>query len=161
MKRGIKNRLKKMVRQRKAQAALEYLTTYGWAILAAIIALGALAYFGFLNPSNLLPNRCDFGKQLECIDYKITTIAGNSQVSLILRNNFGKPINITGVGGDEIVGSSAFLFLDIGDKNELNISLSQQVPVGEKKEINPVIIFNRVGATNSHNLTGTVFVTVQ
>jgi hypothetical protein len=51
--------------------------------------------------------------------------------------------------------------LDIGDENELNISLSQQVPVGEKKEVNPVIIFNRVGATNSHNLTGTVFVTIQ
>jgi len=146
-----------MVKHTKSQAALEYLTTYGWAILGAIIALGALAYFGFLNPSNLLPNRCDFGKQLVCVDYKITA----SQISLILRNDFGKPINITEVGGDEIAGSSAPLLLDIGDAKELNISLNKPAPIGEKKEVNPVIIFNRVGATNSHNLTGTVFITVQ
>jgi hypothetical protein len=162
MKRGIKNRLKKMVKQIKSQAALEYLTTYGWAILAAIIALGALAYFGFLNPSNLLPNRCDFGKQLECMDYKINTTGLDSQVSLILRNNFGKPINITGVGGDEIAGSSSVpLFLDVGEASEVVMNLNKPVPVGDKKEVNPVIVFNRVGATNSHNLTGIVFVTVQ
>lgn len=29
----------------KSQAAMEFLMTYGWAILAAIIAIGVLAYF--------------------------------------------------------------------------------------------------------------------
>ncbi len=157
-------RLKKMVTQRKAQAALEYLTTYGWAILGAIIAVGALMYFGFLNPSNLLPNRCDFGKQLECVDFKINTTGVNSQLSIILRNNFGKPINITNVVGDEIAGPASGLLpiiLDTGNTAELRINLGNTAPIGEKKEVNPTIIFHRDGATNSHNITGTVFVTVQ
>jgi hypothetical protein len=151
-----------MVKNSKAQASLEYLTTYGWAILGAIVAVGALMYFGFLNPSNLLPNRCDFGKQLECVDYKINTTGSNSQISLILMNNFGKPINITGVGGDEIAGSpSVPLFLDVGDTSEIVMNLNQPAPIGEKKEVNPMIVFSRAGTTNYHNITGTVFVTVQ
>lgn len=156
-------RLKKMVKQSKAQAALEYLTTYGWAILGAIVAIGALTYFGFLNPTNLLPNKCDFGKQLECIDFMINTTGSNSQVSLMLRNNFGKPIVIEGVAGDEIAGPSTTLPLtiDIGDTEELRMNLQQAAPVGDKKEVNPIIIFHREGTTNNHNITGIVFVTVQ
>ena len=151
------------MKQRKAQAALEYLTTYGWAILAAIIAIGALMYFGFLNPSNLLPNRCDFGKQLECIDYKINTSSSDSQVSVILRNNFGKAIEIEDVAGDEIAGSpiSLPLFIDVGDAKELIMNLNKRAPVGDKKEVNPIVVFRRAGTTNSHNVTGDVFVTVQ
>jgi hypothetical protein len=151
------------VKQRKSQAALEYLTTYGWAILAAIVATGALVYFGFLNPSNLLPNRCDFGKQLECVDYKINTTGSSSQVSLMLRNNFGKPIEITKVDGDEIAGSATVLPLsiDIGDTSELVINLDQPAPVGDKKEVSPAITFRRTGPNPLHNITGTVFVTVQ
>jgi uncharacterized protein (UPF0333 family) len=38
---------------KKGQAAMEFLMTYGWAILAAIIAIGVLAYFGVFNPTRL------------------------------------------------------------------------------------------------------------
>jgi len=36
---------------KKGQAALEFLTTYGWAFLVILIMIGALSYFGVLNPS--------------------------------------------------------------------------------------------------------------
>ena len=36
--------------QKKGQAAMEFLMTYGWAILAAVIAIGVLAYFGVFSP---------------------------------------------------------------------------------------------------------------
>ena len=36
-------------KEKKAQAAMEFLMTYGWAILAAIVAVGALAYFGIFT----------------------------------------------------------------------------------------------------------------
>jgi uncharacterized protein (UPF0333 family) len=35
---------------RKGQAAMEFLMTYGWAILVVLAAIGALAYFGVLSP---------------------------------------------------------------------------------------------------------------
>jgi hypothetical protein len=154
-----------MAKRTKAQAAFEYLTTYGWAILAALIVTGALAYFGFLNPTNLLPNKCDFGRQLECADYKIVSSASGPNVYLKLRNNFGKPIDITAVAGDEVlgvpVGFTLPLTIQPGATEELQINLNQNPPAGEKKEVDPVIIFSKTGGTNLHNITGVVFVTVQ
>lgn len=57
----------------KGQAALEFLVTYGWAIMIILIAIGALTYIGFTNPSNLLPDKCTFGNGIICQDSQITT----------------------------------------------------------------------------------------
>ena len=35
---------------KKSQAAMEFLMTYGWAILVVLVAICALAYFGVLSP---------------------------------------------------------------------------------------------------------------
>ncbi|MGC9149803.1 MAG: hypothetical protein ACP5FX_01685, partial [Candidatus Micrarchaeia archaeon] len=39
----------------KSQAAMEYLMTYGWAILIISLTLGVLYSLGVLNPKNFLP----------------------------------------------------------------------------------------------------------
>jgi len=158
-------RLKNMVKKRKAQAAFEYLTTYGWAILTALIVTGALAYFGFLNPSNLLPSKCDFGKQLECIEYKIMH---NGSVGMWLRNNFGKDIKITGVQGIEtgpLLNLNTPFNITSGASKELTMTLdtAYRRPAGEKQEIALIIVFQRAGVSNpiSHNISGSMYVTVQ
>ncbi len=40
---------------RKLDNFMEFLMTYGWAILVMLIAIGALAYFGVISPEKLLP----------------------------------------------------------------------------------------------------------
>jgi len=45
----------KTMKNKKGQAAMEFLMTYGWAILAAIIAIGVLAAFGVFSPGKLTP----------------------------------------------------------------------------------------------------------
>jgi uncharacterized protein (UPF0333 family) len=77
----------------KGQAALEFLTTYAWVLLIILIMVGALAYFGILNPSKLFPDRCNFGSELGCMNYKI---ASNS-LQLKLRNNVGNTIIIDAI----------------------------------------------------------------
>ena len=77
---------------KNAQAALEFLTTYGWAFLVILIMIGALAYFGILNPGKVLPSRCNFGAEFACLDYQIS-VTGNA-FKLKLKNNAGLPINI-------------------------------------------------------------------
>ena len=42
----------------KAQSAMEYLMTYGWAILIIAVVLAALFEFGVFNGSNLSPQAC-------------------------------------------------------------------------------------------------------
>jgi len=43
---------------RVGQAAVEFLASYGWAVIIVILALGALAYSGVLNPDRFLPEKC-------------------------------------------------------------------------------------------------------
>ncbi len=74
----------------KAQAALEFLTTYGWAFLVILIMIGALAYFGILSPSKILPSRCNFGSELQCLDFQINS----SGLKVRLKNSVGEPITV-------------------------------------------------------------------
>ena len=72
---------------KKSQAAMEFLMTYGWAILVVMIAIGALSYFGVLNPDKFLPGICILPAGIACTDFKID---GSAQtVTVILRNGLG------------------------------------------------------------------------
>ncbi len=51
---------------KKGQAALEFLTTYGWAFLVILVMIGALSYFGVFSPENYVPDQCSFGSVLSC-----------------------------------------------------------------------------------------------
>ena len=94
-----------MIKFNKSQAALEFLTTYGWAFLVIIIMIGTLAYFGILNPSKILPNRCSFGSEFQCIDYQISATANT--LRLRLKNDVGEPISVTAITISS-EGSTAF-----------------------------------------------------
>ncbi len=79
-----------MHNQKRGQAALEFLMTYGWAILIVLIAIGALAYFGVLNPQRLLPKSCTIVPGLSCDDF-IVRADGTSTV--IVRNGGARALN--------------------------------------------------------------------
>lgn len=93
-----------MVMKKKAQAAMEFLMTYGWAILVVLVVIGALAYFGVLNPQNLLPEKCTLPMGLYCKDHLID--GNNSRISFKLENGMGQGIMITSitVSGDILTG---------------------------------------------------------
>ena len=50
----------------RAQAAAEFIMTYGWAIMVVLMAIGVLAYFGVLGPMN--QNKCTFNSELFCTE---------------------------------------------------------------------------------------------
>lgn len=77
----------------KAQAALEFLMTYGWAILVVLIAAGALAYFGVLSPDKLFPDKCVLPAGIGCLDYRVESF----RAVLVLQNTLGEPITINKV----------------------------------------------------------------
>jgi len=79
---------------KKGQAAMEFLMTYGWAILVVLIAIGALAYFGVLNPGRFLPSSCTIMPGVSCEDFQ--AIDSTETVSLTMRNGIGDDItNVT------------------------------------------------------------------
>jgi hypothetical protein len=128
--------------------------------MAALIAIGALSYFGFTNPQTFLPDKCDFGKQLECTDYLIQ----GPEIKIMLRNNFGKEIEITDARGLNIDPVSALpLVIEVGSEAELEL-LKSGAPFskGEKADLLINVTFQRSGAGNpEHSLIGTLFSSVQ
>jgi len=78
---------------KKSQAALEFLTTYAWAFLVILIMVGALAYFGILNPSKLLPDRCNFGSEIACDKNRmIVNNINTGTLTMRMTNNFGTAV---------------------------------------------------------------------
>ncbi|MDD9953829.1 MAG: hypothetical protein OXR66_05835 [Candidatus Woesearchaeota archaeon] len=75
----------------RGQAALEFVTTYGWALLIILVMIGTISYFGVLKPSSLVPNSCTVGAELSCADY---AMANDGTMSLQLKQGVGKSIYI-------------------------------------------------------------------
>ena len=79
---------------RKSQAAMEFLMTYGWAILVVLAAIAALAYFGVLSPAKFLPEKCILEAGLTCVGQKVEP----SKMTLVLENSVdGRSITINSI----------------------------------------------------------------
>ena len=70
---------------KKAQAAMEFLMTYGWAILVVLAAIGALAYFGVLSPDRFLPEKCTMPSGIACLDFRYSGTA----IEMVIQNSAG------------------------------------------------------------------------
>lgn len=83
-----------MKKRRKGQAALEYLVTYGWAILAIVIIAAVLWYLGVFNPGKYAAGKQSGGySTLSVIDYTTISGSGSGQLTLTLGNAAGSTIN--------------------------------------------------------------------
>lgn len=83
-----------MNNNKRGQAAMEFLMTYGWAILVVLAAVGALAYFGVLSPDTLLPERTTFQAPLPNVENAFADATEN-EVEISFTNNVGQRINLT------------------------------------------------------------------
>lgn len=79
--------------RKKSQAALEFLVTYGWALLMIMITIAALIYFGISRPADVLPNRCIFSPEITCIDYQISS----DFLKLKLKSNIPGAIDVSAI----------------------------------------------------------------
>ena len=77
----------------KSQAAMEFLMTYGWAILVVLAAIAALAYFGVLSPEKFLGEKCILEPGLACVSNKVEP----TKITLVIAQNKGKTIIINSI----------------------------------------------------------------
>jgi hypothetical protein len=92
----------------KSQYSVEFLVTYGWALLIIGIVIGAIYTFGWFNPSTFLPQKCSFYGQIGCKDFSLT----EEEFKLSLVNNFGSDLLISRVdllGDGELLCSVSYL----------------------------------------------------
>lgn len=95
------------MRELRLQSAMEYMVTYGWAIIMVAIALASLYLYGVFSSNNNVPNTCSFPGQFAC-----TTTQLSYDGNLII--NVGQTtlsnIDITAVGCN-FNGSTAHMAL--------------------------------------------------
>jgi len=131
-----------MVFPKRSQAAMEFLMTYGWAILVVLAAIVALAYFGVLNPARFIPETCTLPSTsgLACLDFGLAP----SSASLFIVNGGGRDLVIENMtlgdcsntygfalpdGVNHLFNITGCSFGSVGEKRKLTLSISYTDPV--------------------------------
>ncbi len=86
---------------KRAQAAMEFLMTYGWAILIVVIAVAALAGFGLFDTNRFVQDTCNSGSAtgIVCTTNTVAVDTTAGTIDMALSNGAQARINITDVTG--------------------------------------------------------------
>lgn len=96
--------------KKRGQAALEFLTTYGWAFMVILVMIGALAYFGILNPDRFLPERCSIGPNFACEEYVLHADdfgATDGELRVVFANQVGQDMTQANISSISWAGLSS------------------------------------------------------
>ena len=144
---------------KKSQAAMEFLMTYGWAILVVLVAIGALAYFGVLSPDRFLPAKCVLPPGLACIDFKIDS--ATDKVTIVLRNGLGADLKdvsfTTSSGGVANCPISNVDVVNNGGQIELTTGVTcTAFAAGDKFNNDLVVKYTNKDSDLTKTVTGTI-----
>ena len=136
---------------RKSQAALEFIMTYGWAILVVLVAVGALAYFGVLSPDKFLPSKCTLQSGIACIDHKATL----TTIDVRIKNALGFDINTVVVKAEDCGTDNAPATLANGEEQTYTITCGADLPGSKYNgQLNVSYVVTDTGI--SHNNVGEI-----
>ena len=85
----------------KSQSALEYMMTYGWAILVIVIVAGVLYSLGIFSPSSSLSTTITGFSGLAVTQAGCVNSVNNQILELYVTNAVGYPVNITKINTAE------------------------------------------------------------
>ena len=149
----------------KGQAAVEFLTTYSWAILALIIALAALAYFDVFDGDRFTQEVCSSGSQLQCLE---SFVDSDGLFQLRIRNTYPVDVEVTQVNAVidgveytlDIPGAGLLLASGVDTVVEGPILTGAILSEDSKVSIDFSLLFNRESSPNSYLLNGRTTTTV-
>ena len=154
--------------KKRGQAAMEFLMTYGWALLVVLVAIGALAFFGVLNPGQFLPETCTIMPGLSCNDFKVSTAGGvptNGQIQLVIQNGLGKDLKDINLTATDCTDSSAAAILTDGKDATFSCDFGTSPSTGRYKggDNNLVLAYTETVAGNDiiHNVDINLLTEVQ
>lgn len=145
--------------QKKGQAAMEFLMTYGWAILAAVIAIGVLAYFGVFSPGKYTTGSAVVNPPFYVNAQNLKAFPTN-QVTLELKNNGGEEYNIQSVVISGCGTYSTPTSIIEGNSTIVSVTCTDLLPTGLeagktfKGDI--TINYQKTGSTVDLTSTGTI-----
>ncbi len=113
----------------RAQSAIEFLMTYGWAIVILLAVVVILFYLGVFNPKTVSPRVCVLPSGFACQDYKIEgSDSVRGALTLVLVQNMGHTISIDEIAcseNDTPTYTSVNEELHSGDRITLNANCTK------------------------------------
>ena len=149
-----------MMFKKKSQAAMEFLMTYGWAILVVLVVIGALAYFGVLDPSKFLPTKCTLTAGYTCDQY----LGTDGVFQIRLTNGAGRQIELQNftLEPDAYTGvcyNDSTKLLKVGETYNLNIDCGGvlgSLDIGQRIKGDVVFMFEDKQSGFTRTARGTV-----
>lgn len=133
--------------RRKGQTAIEYLTTYGWAVLIIAVVAAFLIRGGFLGGQ--CPKRAAgfSGQDVNIQDHGFTS---STNLEMKLANTAGKDLNITNISVESLGTPEVFnQELSTGDTDTFTVSVSSGgISTGCYDEDVNVTYFTMSGGSN-------------
>ena len=142
---------------RKGQAAMEFLMTYGWAILAAIVVIAVLAIY--FRPSTLVSGSTFVTAPF----YALASAVSTTTVQLEIKNNGGETytttdfdISIKSPTGETCIGNAAGVgSLSAGNTQVLSID-GCSLEAGASFNADVTITYIKTGSSLQQKSTGTI-----
>jgi len=143
--------------KKRGQAAMEFLMTYGWAILVVLVAIGALAYFGVLTPEKFLPEKCLLSAGFFCKSFKVEAAAG---ITLLVESSLPTDITLTKIefkDKDTILCSGTYTTeLKSGESSTFTASCTPSLTSGSRFKADIVITYDEVDGLTDLVKTGSI-----
>ena len=146
---------------KKGQAAMEFLMTYGWAILAAIVVIAVLAIY--FRPSSLVST----GTAVTAPWYASSQSIKSNVIQIELKDNGGEVLNVTGfnvtsfrnpTGAYCTFNSTALLNLVVnpGASIILQTSPCAGLTSGDTMSADVIVQYRKQGSTLDQVSSGTI-----
>ncbi|MDE1856452.1 MAG: hypothetical protein KGH98_00025 [Candidatus Micrarchaeota archaeon] len=134
---------------RKAQSAMEYLMTYGWAILVIAVVLGALFSLGVFSSSSVLPQGCVAASGYLCSGQVLLPNAANAITPTSLTFTFGQNTGSTIYNAFIAVSGQGSAVNNVGFPTAVSVnSIGASMLPGQQTTV-VVPIANTILATNT------------
>ncbi len=136
---------------RKSQAAMEFLMTYGWAILVALIVVGVL-WLIIGNPSNFVGNKFTMSDPLISNALDIQA----SGITIEVRNGLGESLTVTGVNITNCGLLSTTTTIANSALQTFTVTCSPTLISGDRFRGDVTISYTKTGSSITQRATGSV-----
>lgn len=145
---------------------MEFLMTYGWAILVVLAAIGALAYFGVLSPDRFLPDKCVANPPFSCNEFLVSEA---NDVRLSVQNNAGTDMAevyfymSTSSGTACTATGQSLPYTNVANGNAISGGLitwdgggCTGLSEGDRFSGNYTLVYRKAGESVNHTSTGSI-----
>ena len=142
----------------KAQSSLDFLMTYGWALLIIFVVVGAIFALGIFDIGMFLGSRASGFVQVGAVGWELES---SGDFMMVFKNNAETDIKITSISAtlkSEIVENTDIIYLENGKKSSIiTIGTFSNLPSsGSNYAINVKIVYTDPATGLDYSDTGTI-----